>query len=281
VVRYEQGQSRRHIEDRRGMGTGAKIGAGIGIPGLLIYLLVTFLGGGGGGLGDVIEQLPQAQAPVQERDPDAPDPQAQMVDYMAFVMNDSQATWQEIFAASDLEYRDTTLVLYEQGTNTGCGYGSAAVGPFYCPADEKVYLDLSFFQQLSQRFGATGDFAQAYVIAHEVGHHVQQVLGISSEVRSLQQQDPASENDLSIALELQADCFAGVWARSAYDALEPGDVNEALEAASAVGDDAIQRQAQGRVTPETWTHGSSEQRMEWFQRGLETGDPSRCDTFGS
>jgi uncharacterized protein len=174
-------------------------------------------------------------------------------------------------------------VLFTGGTRTGCGAATTAVGPFYCPLDRRVYLDLGFFRELRDRFGAPGDFAQSYVIAHELGHHVQRITGIEAAVREQSRQDPAQANALAVRLELQADCLAGVWAHSTYERgiLEPGDIEEGLQAAAAVGDDRIQRSAGGRIDPESWTHGSSEQRMRWFRRGFDSGDPASCDTFAA
>jgi hypothetical protein len=200
------------------------------------------------------------------------------MDFMGFVLEDNQQTWRQLLGA---QYQGTTLVVFRRVTETGCGYGQSASGPFYCPGDGKVYIDLSFFDELASRFGAPGDFAQAYVLAHEIGHHVQNVLGISSQVHQAQQRNPGAANQLSVRLELQADCYAGVWGHLAAQQgiLEPGDVEEGLGAAAAVGDDRIQRQATGRVSPESWTHGSSEERMQWFQRGFQSGRPDACDTF--
>jgi predicted metalloprotease len=180
-------------------------------------------------------------------------------------------------------YRDARLVLFRDATESGCGLGQAQMGPFYCPSDEKVYVDLGFYEELRARFGAPGDFAQAYVLAHEIGHHVQKLSGIEAEVRSAQRESPGRANALSVRMELQADCLAGVWGHSAAarGKLETGDVEEGLGAAAAIGDDRIQRMGGGRVSPEAWTHGSSEQRVEWFRRGLEQGDPDACDAFGA
>jgi predicted metalloprotease len=210
--------------------------------------------------------------------PPADDEQAQFVQ---FVVGNVQDTWRQIFADAGQTYEPTKLYLFEQGVSTGCGTAASAVGPFYCPADRRVYLDLTFFRELQQRFGAPGDFAQAYVIAHEFGHHVQNILGISDDVRRGQQENPDEANELSIRLELQADCFAGVWGYSTYERriLETGDLEEGLAAAAAIGDDRIQREATGTVSPDTWTHGSSEQRVEWFSRGFESGSAESCDTF--
>jgi predicted metalloprotease len=202
----------------------------------------------------------------------------QLVDFMSFVLDDLQDTWRGILGA---DYRDARMVLFRDGIRSACGGASASTGPFYCPADGKVYLDLSFFDELHRRFGASGDFAQAYVIAHEVGHHVQTLLGLEQKVRTLQGQNPDAANELSVRMELQADCLAGVWGHSTGQRglLESGDIEEGLAAAGAIGDDRIQRQTQGYVAPESFTHGSSQQRVGWFRRGLSTGDPNDCDTF--
>jgi predicted metalloprotease len=214
---------------------------------------------------------PYRASPEEER-------QAQFV---AFVLDDVQNTWGRLTPALGTEYRRAQLVLFTDAVRSGCGAAGAEVGPFYCPADQRVYLDLGFFRELQSRFRASGDFAQAYVIAHEIGHHVQHQLGIDARVRQMQQADPSSENSLSVRTELQADCFAGVWAHSTSqrNLLESGDLEEALGAAAAVGDDRIQRGAGRRSSPETWTHGSAEQRASWFRRGWDSGDPRRCDTF--
>jgi uncharacterized protein len=246
--------------------------AGGGIGGVLVLLLLLFLGGGnlfGGG--------ETAPAPA----PGGVDPEADLVSFVSFVFDDAQATWAEEFRATGRDYRPAQMVLYRQATDSGCGHATSDVGPFYCPADETVYLDLGFFDELQQRYGAEGDFAQAYVIAHEVAHHVQNQLGISDRVQRLSNQNPSDANELSIAQELQADCFAGVWGESTEERglLETGDVGEGLQAAAAVGDDRIQREATGTVNPETWTHGSSQQRREWFETGFTSGQRASCDTF--
>jgi uncharacterized protein len=291
-MKWRRGVGRGQIEDRRGqspvgMGGPVRLGGGLGGIGLLIVLAVYLLGGlgggGGGGFGPSLEPFPQTP-PAQGGGPlsDAPDPDAELVDFVSFVVDDVQDSWARSFAEAGRQYEPTKLVLFTEGTNTGCGAASSATGPFYCPLDMRVYLDLGFFRELRDRFGAPGDFAQAYVIAHEFGHHVQNVLGIADDVRRGQQENPDEANELSIRLELQADCFAGVWAHSAYqeELLEEGDLEEGLGAAAAVGDDRIQKEATGRVDPETWTHGSAEQRTMWFRRGFEAGDPNACDTFG-
>jgi hypothetical protein len=205
--------------------------------------------------------------------------EAQEVHFVSFVLDDVQATWEKILPPG--EYRHAKLVLYTEGTRTGCGYGEAAMGPFYCPNDEDVYLDLGFFEELQDRLGARGQFAQAYVIAHELGHHVQKILGISQKVDALQR--TRGEAGASVRLELQADCFAGIWAHTTAERqiLEAGDVESALGGAAAVGDDRLQRAATGRVSPEKWTHGSSEERMRWFRRGYDAGTVDACDTFAA
>ena len=207
-----------------------------------------------------------------------------LADMISVVMADTEDVWNELFAAMGRQYREPKLVLFTGATNSACGLGQAAMGPFYCPADQKAYIDLSFYDDMRNRFKAPGDFAQAYVIAHEVGHHVQNLLGISGEVhRRKQQLSKAEGNRLSVRLELQADCLAGVWANRADRArgiLEAGDVEEALNAASAIGDDRLQRQSRGTVVPESFTHGTSAQRQRWFRAGLESGNPDVCDTFG-
>jgi predicted metalloprotease len=264
------------------MGGGLALG-GLGGIGALIYLVVSLLSGGGIDPGAGLDGFGTLPGEANGRLPGAPDPDKDLVDFMGFVVDDVQASWEELFAEAGRDYRETDLVLFEQATQTGCGVGSSQTGPFYCPADGKVYLDLDFFRELRNRFGAPGDFAQAYVIAHEFGHHVQNLLGVNDDVRSLQQQRPEDANDLSIRMELQADCFAGVWGHSAYDdrLLESGDLEEGLAAAAAVGDDRIQRSTTGRVNRESWTHGSSAQRVEWFRRGFDTGSVEECDSFNA
>jgi hypothetical protein len=206
-----------------------------------------------------------------------------MADMIAVVIGDTEDVWTEIFAANGQRYVEPTLVMFSGATRSACGLGQAAMGPFYCPADQKAYIDLSFYDDMRTRFKAPGDFAQAYVIAHEIGHHVQNLLGISGKVHSMKQRVSKVEgNQLSVRLELQADCFAGVWANRADKArnlLEAGDVEEALNAASAIGDDRLQRQSRGTVVPESFTHGTSEQRQRWFRTGLESGNPDSCNTF--
>jgi hypothetical protein len=197
---------------------------------------------------------------------------------VSFVLDDAQETWTSLLGN---RYQPARLILFSDATESGCGFAQAATGPFYCPADQGVYIDLSFYQELRQRFGAPGDFAQAYVLAHEIGHHVQNLLGTDRRMRQAQQSNPGATNELSVRLELQADCYAGVWGHSTArrDILEQGDVEEGLAAAAAIGDDRIQRMSGSRVAPDQFTHGSSAQRVEWFRRGLEAGDPAACETF--
>jgi predicted metalloprotease len=211
-------------------------------------------------------------------------PTDELAQFVSVVLADTEDTWTEVFRGAGQQYAPPRLVLFESQVRSACGVAGAAVGPFYCPADQKVYIDLAFYDELRRRFQAPGDFAQAYVIAHEVGHHVQNLLGTAQQVHERQQRTGEREaNQLSVRLELQADCYAGVWANRAHRArqiIEQGDVEEALGAASAVGDDTIQKRTQGQVVPESFTHGSAEQRMQWFQRGLQSGSPDQCDTFG-
>jgi predicted metalloprotease len=274
-----------NIEDRRGMSVGRGVaGGGIGV--VVIALIAMFLGvdpsmilqsgmvegpGPGG-----------AQQPVEKRAPSREDKQA---DFVAVVLASTEDIWTDIFARGGRTYRKPTLVLFSGAVQSACGYAQAAVGPFYCPADQKLYIDLAFYRDLEERFRAPGDFAQAYVIAHEVGHHVQNLLGIAEKVHGLQQRSSQQQaNALSVRMELQADCFAGVWAARANQKrriLEPGDVEEGLGAAAAVGDDRIQKMTRGQVAPDSFTHGSAQQRVRWFRRGLDTGDLKACDTFAA
>lgn len=274
------------VLDRRGGGGGGlmKLGAGGGGIALVIFLVVTFLGGGSD-LGGLVDSL----VPVESDSPGAPidpasDPDADLVEFLGDVLADSQGMWVGIFEESDLTYQETDLVIFNGFTQSSCGGAQAQSGPHYCPADEQIYMDLDFLEILQERFGAAGDTAQAYILAHEVAHHVQYQLGIIDEVNQLSQSDPGRANEFSIALELQADCFAGVWLSTLRDEtsaaiLEDNDLQEALNAAAAVGDDSIQQQTSGAVNPESWTHGSAEQRYNWLKTGFDTGDPAACDTF--
>jgi uncharacterized protein len=296
-MRWRRGKRGPDVIDRRSAGgRGAGMGGlpipmgrlgGGGIGAILIAVIVYLVLGSGGGSGFDIpsdgEGFPQVPATGTGSDsvPQGPDPERKEVDFVAFVFNDAQRFWSEQFAAAGRPYENAKLVVYRSSTDTGCGAGSAAVGPFYCPLDRRVYLDLGFFDELSRRFQAPGDFAQAYVVAHEVGHHVQQQLGIEEEVRRRSADSPDDANDLSVRLELQADCLAGVWGRSTYDRgiLETGDLEEGINAAASVGDDRVQAQAQGRIDPESFTHGTSEQRAEWLRAGFDSGELDACDTF--
>jgi predicted metalloprotease len=274
----------RNLEDRRGAGTGRRrAGASIGIGGLLLLLVLSVLFDQDffSLLGQTGAALPTGAGTSAPPDPADLAAEDEMVQFVSFVLDDAQETWQRVLAGSGRSYQDAQLVLFRGEVRSGCGYAESAMGPFYCPADSRVYIDLGFYDELRQRFGAPGDFAQAYVLAHEIGHHVQSLLGVDAEVRRAQQSRPSAANRLSVRLELQADCFAGIWGHSTAqrDLLERGDVEEALTAASAIGDDRLQRQAGRGVNPESFTHGSSEQRVRWFRRGLESGDPAACDTF--
>jgi predicted metalloprotease len=279
--------SSEHVDDLRGTGGGRALGvplaAGGGLVGI-IALLIAVLSGGGGGLGSMINQIPGGVPDGSSSNEVASEAQSEEASFVKFLTEDTQALWAAEFQQAGRQYQYARLNMFTDQVNTGCGPATSAVGPFYCPADAEVYIDLEFFRELSDRFGAPGDFAQAYVVAHEIGHHVQNLLGISDEVRQRQQAagSQAEANRLSVGLELQADCLAGVWAHSVYvrGDLEPGDIEEGLAAAEAVGDDRIQAQAGMTVDPETWTHGSSAERREWFDRGFESGESSQCDTFG-
>ncbi len=277
-MRWTPGGRSSNLEDRRGGGGGMGIPGGVGGMGiggiaiLVLFAVITkqnpleLLGAAGAGGGAV------AEAPIS--DP-SEEPQ---VEFVSSVLDSTQVMWHRKLGG---RYRDAKLVLFRDRVQSACGSAQSASGPFYCPGDEKVYIDLGFYRELQDRFGAPGDFAQAYVLAHEVGHHVQRVLGTEEEVRAAQRRNPSAANALSVRLELQADCYAGVWANAAAEAgqVEAGDMEEGIGAAAAIGDDRIQRETQGTVHPESWTHGSSAQRVEWFRRGAASGDPAACDTF--
>ncbi|MDX1752572.1 MAG: neutral zinc metallopeptidase [Salinimicrobium sediminis] len=267
-----------NVEDRRGSSTG-KIAAGGGIIAVIFIAIQLFTGGDAG---EILNQLQQQQAPAGE-ERELTSEEIELGDYSAIVLADTEDVWNRLFEQEGSDYPEPGMVLFSDAVNTGCGGASSAAGPFYCPADEKVYMDLRFFEELRNRFGAKeGDFAIAYVISHEVGHHVQTVLGTSGKVRQLQQDSNQEEaNELSVALELQADFYAGIWAHYNKKYLQEGDIEEALSAASAVGDDAIQKRTTGRVIPDAFTHGTSRQRMEWFLKGYQTGDLSLGDTFAA
>jgi hypothetical protein len=263
------------------MGRGVAIGGGSGC--FLLVLALVYLMLGGDPL-QLIEEMPMESVPSASTTYGPPPPgQEELADFVSVVLADTEDTWAPIFAANGLQYEEPRLVLYTDQVVSACGMAGAAMGPFYCPADHKLYVDLSFYDELQRRFRAPGDFAQAYVIAHEVGHHVQNLLGINQEVQALQQRVSRAEaNELSVRLELQADCLAGVWGfhtQQARNMLEAGDLEEALNAAAAIGDDRIQRETMGRVMPDSFTHGSSAQRVKWFRVGFESGNMEQCDTF--
>ncbi len=290
-MRWKTGRRSRNIDDQRGQSVGVGGGNPLGLFRLfgskgglvviVIALVAVFMGADplqilgllSGGGGTVTSR--QAVDPKQQ----------QLADFVSVVLADTEDTWKPLFKAQGLQYREPTLVMFSNSVRSACGFAQAAMGPFYCPADQKVYIDLNFYHELRQRHNAPGDFAQAYVIAHEVGHHVQNLLGIADQVRSQQSRVSKTQaNQLQVRMELQADCFAGLWAHHADNArqiLEQGDVEEALNAASQIGDDTLQRQAQGYVVPESFTHGSAEQRAKWFKQGLEAGSLQQCDTFST
>ena len=277
-MRWESGRRSDNVEDRRG-GRVTRGLAGGGIGALILVVVAMLFGvdprlllqGVPAGGGETVE--PYQPTPEEER----------LADFVRVVLGDTEDTWTALFQGAGGTYERPVLVLFSGAVRSACGYADAAVGPFYCPGDRKLYIDLSFYQEMQTRFGAPGDFAQAYVIAHEVGHHVQTLIGVADEVNAARGRvSQADANALSVRQELQADCFAGVWAHHAQrvrNVLEPGDVEEALTAAAAIGDDRLQRQSQGYVVPETFTHGTSEQRMRWFREGFRTGDTAGCDTF--
>ena len=271
-----------NVEDRRGSGGGGGFGGvgGIGVGTIVVALAASYFFGIDPSFILGLANNSQRPAPVAAHQPPADDAMARFV---SKVLASTETTWAAIFAESGGRYQQPKLVLFTGATPTACGTGQSAMGPFYCPADRKVYIDLAFYRDLKQRFHAPGEFAQAYVIAHEVGHHVQNLLGISDKVHQAQQNSgKARANALSVRLELQADCFAGVWgnrADAARHIIEPGEIAQALNAASAIGDDRLQQQSQGRIVPESFTHGSSEQRVRWFKRGMDSGDLRQCDTF--
>ena len=284
-MRWQMGRRSDNIEDQRGMpvGRGTVVGGGIGT--LVLVLLALYFGvdpsvilqgvdpGGSPG---------STRSAQQQRAPAGDD---QLRDFVSVILADTEDTWGELFRRMGRRYEAPHLVLFSGAIQSACGFAEAAVGPFYCPGDRKVYIDLSFYRDLRDRLGAPGDFAQAYVIAHEIGHHVQNLLGIAERVQAAQGRRSRTEaNALQVRMELQADCLAGVWANNAQRArniLESGDIEEGLNAAAAIGDDRLQHQSQGRVVPESFTHGSSEQRVRWFERGIESGEPGQCDTFAA
>jgi len=284
-MRWESGRQSENVEDRRGFKVSRRV-AGGGIGTVLLVLVALYFGIDPSiilnqgqmsvpGTGVPTQSAPYSVSPEEKR----------LAEFVSVVLADTEDTWQVLFRGMGKTYEEPKLVLFAGAVESACGMASTAVGPFYCPMDQKVYIDLSFYNDLKNRFGAPGDFAQAYVIAHEVGHHVQNLLGIADKVQSLRSRSSETEaNKLSVMMELQADCLAGVWAYHADRArkiLEQGDVEEALNAASSIGDDRMQRQARGHVTPDSFTHGSSAQRVRWFKRGIETGNIGQCNTFSS
>lgn len=277
-MRWKQGRRSDNVIDKRGQSV--RRGAGIGGGAIVLALVAIFLFGQDPG--QVLQQITsQQRSPAPGREPTAAE--NEVADFVKVVLGYTEDGWGQIFARSGSQYPAPKLVLFTDSEPTACGFGTAASGPFYCPADQTVYLDLSFLDQL-RRFGAAGDFALAYVIAHEVGHHIQTVTGVTNQVRSAQQRaGRTGANAIQVDMELQADCYAGVWANYANqrNLLETGDVEEGLRAAGSVGDDHLQRMSGRRISPESFTHGTSEQRMAWFRRGLETGDPQACNTFSS
>lgn len=288
-MRWTPGGRSRNLEDLRAGSSGGGFrrpgigGGGLGLGGILLLLILSvvfkqdllspFLGEGAVGVDTTAgpSGVSPRTTPAEER----------QVEFVSFVLDDTERVWTKILAAEGSRYTPPKLVLFRDAVQSACGFAESATGPFYCPGDQKAYVDLSFFEELHRRFGAPGDFAQAYVLAHEIGHHLQNLLGVERQVRQLQRQNPRAQNALSVRMELQADCFAGVWAHSTAqrNLLEAGDVEEALRAAAAVGDDHIQQMSRGHVSPESFTHGTSAQRMEWFRRGMQSGSPEACNTF--
>jgi predicted metalloprotease len=277
-MKWTPGGISRNIEDRRG---GGGMGRGMGVGGGVVLLILSLLFGR-----NMFDEVGGTEVPGAETTAESPPAnespaEKEMVQFVSFVLDDIQDTWAKLLPQMGAQYPEARLVLFRDRVQSACGIAGSASGPFYCPLDQKAYIDLSFYDELRRRFGANGDFAQAYVLAHEIGHHVQNVLGTSGRVHEMQQRRPSDANQLSVRLELQADCFAGIWANSTSQRqiLDKGDVEEALGAAAAIGDDRLQRQSGGTVHPESFTHGTSAQRMQWFRRGLESGQPSSCDSF--
>jgi uncharacterized protein len=280
-MRQDDGRESENIEDRRSMGMGRRgfVGGGLGVAAMAVIALLL-----GVDPRIVLNTVGQLSSGSQQSAPVAPNPQDERLKkFMSVVLADTEDTWGAIFQQLGSRYEEPKLVLFSGQVQSACGFSQAAMGPFYCPGDHKLYLDMSFFNDLATRHNAPGDFAQAYVLAHEVGHHVQNLLGIADQIQAAQQRgSEVQRNQLQMRMELQADCFAGVWANRANQfrkILEPGDLEEALAAASGVGDDRLQKQSQGYVVPESFTHGSSEQRMRWFSVGAKNGDLKQCDTF--
>jgi len=277
-MKWQRGYQSSNVEDRRGSGGGRMPGGRLGIGAFVILLILSLvfkrdflsLAGGLGGDASTMDSGGEiASTPAEDS----------TKQFVSFVLDDAQQTWSAIFSTNNAQYEDARLILFRDGVQSACGFAESATGPFYCPGDSQVYIDLGFYDELRDRFGAPGDFAEAYVLAHEIGHHVQRLLGTEAEVRRAQQRNPERANQYSVALELQADCYAGVWAHAAQarGLLEVGDIEEGLGAAAAVGDDRIQRMGGGFVNPDAFTHGSAAERTAWFTRGFESGDPGRCE----
>jgi predicted metalloprotease len=280
-MRWEHGRRSDNIEDRRRMRVGKSGMVGGGIGAIVLALVALYFGVDPS---VVLNQAGNLAPPQEEQQQTTFSPEEEhLKEFMSAVLANTEDVWGALFKASGQTYQQPKLVLFSGAVQSACGFAEAAMGPFYCPGDHKLYLDMSFFNELAQRHGAPGDFAQAYVVAHEIGHHVQTLLGVSEQVQAARQRaGEAESNALQVRMELQADCFAGVWANHANKTrqiLEPGDTEEALAAAAGVGDDRLQKQTRGYVVPESFTHGSSQQRMRWFSRGMQSGDPGQCDTF--
>lgn len=290
-MRWQGRRESDNVEDRRGDSTGSSGGLGGGgfrVPrgkgGLILLVVVLVAGYYGVDLTPLLNgEAPVGQTQTQSQQVNSPEDN-QMAKFTSVILASTEDTWSQLFQKMGKQYQDPKLVLYRGATRTGCGTGQSVMGPFYCPADKTVYIDLSFYQEMKDKLGADGDFAQGYVVAHEVGHHVQNLLGIEPKIRQIQQgASKAEQNRLSVKMELQADCFAGVWGHFMQNqqVLEQGDLEEALNAAQAIGDDRLQQQSQGRVIPDSFTHGTSEQRYTWFKRGFDSGNPNSCNTFAS
>jgi uncharacterized protein len=279
-MRWQRGRSAPDVIDQRGRrgGRALPVAGGGGIVGLLVVVLVTVLGGG-----SIDPRLLEGAVPAQQGEPlpASQDPDKDLRDFTAYVFTEAQDFWSERFRQSGEPYARAKLVLFREGVSTGCGSASSAVGPFYCPADGRAYVDLTFYEDMQRQLGAGGDFAWAYVIAHELGHHVQRELGTSRQVQEASPEERDGADGLSVRLELQADCYAGVWGRTVFSAgdLEGGDLEEAIGASEAIGDDRLQRRAGGTVDPDSFTHGTSEQRRRWWRTGFDSGDPASCNTF--
>lgn len=282
-MRWQKGRRSQNIEDRRGRPGTRRAVAGGGIGMIAIAVVALLLGVDPGALLQVGGQL--TGGPSQQPDPAAIQAQDKQKEFVSVVLADTEDTWKPIFTQLGRQYQEPKLVLFSGATDSACGYASSAMGPFYCPGDYKLYIDLNFYSELQNKFGAPGDFAQAYVVAHEVGHHVQTLLGISEQVQNAKRGVSQTQaNEIQVRMELQADCLSGVWANHAHrtrNLLEQGDIEEGLRAAAAIGDDTLQRKSQGYVVPESFTHGTAKQRQTWFFRGLESGDINQCDTFSS